>query len=236
MLYCWALLAAGNWDTLPGDKRPERALLGLRKELELFANIRPAMLFDALADACPLKPEIVEGGLDIVVVRELTGGIYFGERGTKDTELGLAAYDVEQYAEEEVKRIAVTAFDMAMKRNKKVTSVDKANVLESSRLWRRVVTEVAKDYPEVTLEHLYIDNAAMQLVRNPKQFDVIVTGNIFGDILSDEASMITGSIGMLPSASLQKAISACMNRFMVLRLILLVRTKQIPWLQYCLQQ
>ena len=193
-----------KWDTLPGDKRPERALLGLRKELELFANIRPAMLFDALADACPLKPEIVEGGLDIVVVRELTGGIYFGERGTKDTELGLAAYDVEQYAEEEVKRIAVTAFDMAMKRNKKVTSVDKANVLESSRLWRRVVTEVAKDYPEVTLEHLYIDNAAMQLVRNPKQFDVIVTGNIFGDILSDEASMITGSIGMLPSASLAK--------------------------------
>ena len=162
------------------------------------------MLFDALADACPLKPEIVEGGLDIVVVRELTGGIYFGERGTKETDLGPAAYDVEQYAEEEVRRIAVTAFDMAMKRNKKVTSVDKANVLESSRLWRRVVTEVAKDYPEVTLEHLYIDNAAMQLVRNPKQFDVIVTGNIFGDILSDEASMITGSIGMLPSASLAK--------------------------------
>lgn len=193
-----------KWDTLPGDKRPERALLGLRKELELFANIRPAMLFDALADACPLKPEIVEGGLDIVVVRELTGGIYFGERGTKETDLGPAAYDVEQYAEKEVRRIAVTAFDMAMKRNKKVTSVDKANVLESSRLWRRVVTEVAKDYPEVTLEHLYIDNAAMQLVRNPKQFDVIVTGNIFGDILSDEASMITGSIGMLPSASLAK--------------------------------
>lgn len=193
-----------KWDTLPGDKRPERALLGLRKELELFANIRPAMLFDALADACPLKPEIVEGGLDIVVVRELTGGIYFGERGTKETDLGPAAYDVEQYAEEEVRRIAVTAFDMAMKRNKKVTSVDKANVLESSRLWRRMVTEVAKDYPEVTLEHLYIDNAAMQLVRNPKQFDVIVTGNIFGDILSDEASMITGSIGMLPSASLAK--------------------------------
>ena len=194
-----------KWDTLPGDKRPERALLGLRKELELFANIRPAMLFDALADACPLKPEIVEGGLDIVVVRELTGGIYFGERGTKETDLGPAAYDVEQYAEEEVRRIAVTAFDMAIKRNKKVTSVDKANVLESSRLWRRVVTEVAKDYPEVTLEHLYIDNAAMQLVRNPKQFDVIVTGNIFGDILSDEASMITGSIGMLSSASMNES-------------------------------
>ena len=193
-----------KWDTLPGDQRPERALLGLRKELGLFANIRPALLFDALADACPLKAEIVEGGLDIVVVRELTGGIYFGEKGTKETPLGQAAYDVEQYSEEEVKRIAITAFEMAQKRNKKVTSVDKANVLESSRLWRRVVTEVAKDYPDVTLDHLYIDNAAMQLVRNPKQFDVIVTGNIFGDILSDEASMITGSIGMLPSASLAK--------------------------------
>ena len=193
-----------KWDTLPGDQRPERALLGLRKELGLFANIRPALLFDALADACPLKAEIVEGGLDIVVVRELTGGIYFGEKGTKETPLGQAAYDVEQYSEEEVKRIAITAFEMAQKRNKKVTSVDKANVLESSRLWRRVVTEVAKDYPDVTLNHLYIDNAAMQLVRNPKQFDVIVTGNIFGDILSDEASMITGSIGMLPSASLAK--------------------------------
>ncbi|MBN7774501.1 3-isopropylmalate dehydrogenase [Clostridium aminobutyricum] len=193
-----------KWDTLPGDQRPERALLGLRKELGLFANLRPAILFDELADACPLKPEIVEGGLDIVVVRELTGGIYFGEKGFKQTDLGLAAYDVEQYAEEEVRRIAVVAFDMAMKRNKKVTSVDKANVLESSRLWRRVVAEVAKDYPEVTLENLYIDNATMQLVKNPKQFDVIVTSNIFGDILSDEASMITGSIGMLPSASLAK--------------------------------
>ncbi|MEL7655398.1 MAG: 3-isopropylmalate dehydrogenase, partial [Bacillota bacterium] len=137
-------------------------------------------------------------------VRELTGGIYFGEKGFKDTELGKAAYDVEQYAEEEVRRIAVVAFDMAMKRNKKLTSVDKANVLESSRLWRSVVTEVAKDYPEVELSHMYIDNAAMQMVRNPKQFDVIVTSNIFGDILSDEASMITGSIGMLPSASLAK--------------------------------
>lgn len=193
-----------KWDTLPGDQRPERALLGLRKELGLFANLRPAILFDELADACPLKPEIVEGGLDIVVVRELTGGIYFGEKGFKDTDLGPAAYDVEQYAEEEVRRIAIVAFDMAMKRNKKVTSVDKANVLESSRLWRRVVAEVAKDYPEVTLDNLYIDNATMQMVKNPKQFDVIVTSNIFGDILSDEASMITGSIGMLPSASLAK--------------------------------
>lgn len=191
-----------KWDTLPGDQRPERALLGLRKALGLFANLRPALLFEQLADASPLKPEILAGGLDIVVVRELTGGIYFGEKGFKDTDLGPAAYDVEQYAEEEVRRIAKVAFDMAMKRNKHVTSVDKANVLESSRLWRRVVAEVAQDYPEVTLDNLYVDNAAMQLVRNPRQFDVIVTSNIFGDILSDEASQITGSIGMLPSASL----------------------------------
>ncbi len=193
-----------KWDTLPGDQRPERALLGLRKELGLFANLRPALLFEELADACPLKPEIIDGGMDIVVVRELTGGIYFGEKGYKDTELGRAAYDVELYAEEEVRRIAIVAFDMAMKRNKKLTSVDKANVLESSRLWRSVVKEVAEGYPEVELSHMYIDNAAMQMVRNPKQFDVIVTSNIFGDILSDEASMITGSIGMLPSASLAK--------------------------------
>lgn len=192
-----------KWDNLPGDERPERALLGLRKALGLFANLRPAMVFDELADASPLKPEIIEGGLDIVVVRELTGGIYFGEKGTKEsTDLGPAAYDIEQYAEEEVRRIAKVAFDMAMKRNKKVASVDKANVLESSRLWRRIVAEVAKDYPEVELDNLYVDNTAMQLVRNPKQFDVIVTSNIFGDILSDEASQITGSIGMLPSASL----------------------------------
>lgn len=194
-----------KWDNMPGDERPERALLGLRKALGLFANLRPAMVFDELSDASPLKPEILEGGLDIVVVRELTGGIYFGEKGTvAETNLGPAAYDVEQYAEEEVRRIAKVAFDMAMKRSKKVTSVDKANVLESSRLWRRVVAEVAKDYPEVELENFYVDNAAMQLVRNPKQFDVIVTSNIFGDILSDEASQITGSIGMLPSASLAK--------------------------------
>lgn len=191
-----------KWDTLPGDERPERALLGLRKELGLFANLRPALLFDELAEACPLKPEIVEGGLDIVVVRELTGGIYFGEKGTVDTDMGPAAYDVEQYSEGEVRRIAKVAFDMAMKRGKKLTSVDKANVLESSRLWRRVVAEVAQDYPQVEVNNFYIDNASMQLVRNPKQFDVIVTSNIFGDILSDEASMITGSIGMLPSASL----------------------------------
>jgi 3-isopropylmalate dehydrogenase len=193
-----------KWDTLPGDQRPERALLGLRKELGIFANIRPAILFEELAEACPLKSEIIEGGLDLVVVRELTGGIYFGEKGYKDTALGRAAYDVEQYAEEEIRRIAIVAFDMAMKRNKKLTSVDKANVLESSRHWRSIVKEVSKDYPEVELSHMYIDNAAMQMVRHPKQFDVIVTSNIFGDILSDEASMITGSIGMLPSASLAK--------------------------------
>lgn len=192
-----------KWDDLPGDQRPEKALLGLRKELGLFANLRPAIMFDELKAACPLKEEKVRGGLDLLVVRELTGGIYFGERGVKDTEnMGKAAYDVELYSEKEVERVAEIAFSMAMKRNKKVTSVDKANVLESSRLWRKTVAKVAERYPEVTLENLYVDNAAMQLVYNPKQFDVIVTSNIFGDILSDEASMITGSIGMLPSASL----------------------------------
>ena len=191
-----------KWDVLPGDQRPERALLGLRKELGLFANLRPAMIFEELADASPLKPELLEGGLDIVVVRELTGGIYFGERGTKETNMGPAAYDVEQYAEGEVERIARVAFDMARRRGEHVTSVDKANVLESSRLWRRTVAKVGLDYPDVKLDNLYVDNTAMQLVRDPKQFDVIVTSNIFGDILSDEASQITGSIGMLPSASL----------------------------------
>jgi len=196
------LLGGWKWDTLPGEQRPERGLLGLRKELNLFANIRPAVLFPELADACPLRPELVSGGLDLVVIRELTGGIYFGEKGYKETSMGLAAFDVEQYTEAEVRRIAEVAFDMAMKRRKQLTSVDKANVLESSRLWRKVVTETAKDFPEVTLNHLYVDNAAMQLVSSPKQFDVIVTSNMFGDILSDEASIITGSIGMLPSASL----------------------------------
>ena len=191
-----------KWDDMPSDKRPERALLGIRKELGLFANLRPAVIFESLSDACPLKPEIVEGGLDLVICRELTGGIYFGERGTKETDMGPAAYDVEMYSEGEVRRIAKVAFDMAMKRRKKVTSVDKANVLDSSRLWRRVVIEVSHEYPEVELNHFYVDNAAMQIVRNPKQFDVILTSNIFGDILSDEASQVTGSIGMLPSASL----------------------------------
>lgn len=191
-----------KWDNLGGQQRPEAALLGLRGQLKLFTNLRPALLHNALKDACPLKPEYVDGGLDIMVVRELTGGIYFGERGHREGKYGDEAYDTESYSEFEVKRIAKIAFDIAMQRNKKVTSVDKANILESSRLWRKVVNEVAKDYPEVTVDHLYVDNAAMQLVRYPKQFDVIVTSNMFGDILSDEASMITGSIGMLPSASL----------------------------------
>ncbi len=193
-----------KWDTLPGSLRPEQALLGLRKGLGLFANIRPAILFDQLKEACPLKAEITESGLDIIVIRELTGGIYFGEKGFKDTDMGKAAYDVEIYAEEEVRRIAVVGFETAMKRSKKLMSVDKANILESSRLWRRIVSEVAVDYPLVELSHMYVDNCAMQLVRNPGQFDVIVTSNMFGDILSDEASMITGSIGMLPSASLRE--------------------------------
>ncbi|MDR2133143.1 MAG: 3-isopropylmalate dehydrogenase [Clostridiales Family XIII bacterium] len=191
-----------KWDDLPGNERPETALLGLRKALGLFANIRPALLFEELAGACPLRPELTEGGIDLVVVRELTGGIYFGERGVKQTAMGEAAYDVEIYSEGEVKRIGAVAFDMARKRGKKLTSVDKANVLDSSRLWRRVMTSLAADYPDVELSHLYVDNAAMQLIKNPRQFDVIVTSNMFGDILSDEASMITGSLGMLPSASL----------------------------------
>jgi 3-isopropylmalate dehydrogenase len=191
-----------KWDTLPGHLRPERALLGLRGELGLYANLRPALLNKELKDACPLKPEIVGDGIDIMVVRELTGGMYFGDRGRREGKMGQEAYDTEAYSVGEVERIARVAFDIARKRNKKVTSVDKANVLESSRLWREVVVKVAAEYPNVTVDHMYVDNAAMQLVRNPKQFDVMVTTNMFGDILSDEASMITGSIGMLPSASL----------------------------------
>jgi len=187
-----------KWDTLPSDMRPEKALLGLRAGLGLFANLRPAVLFEQLAAACPLKPELTAGGLDILVVRELTGGIYFGKKERGEN----YAYDTMSYTEDEVRRIAHVAMKAAMGRSRKVTSVDKANILESSRLWRQVVTEVAAEYPEVTLSHMYVDNAAMQLVRNPKQFDVIVTENMFGDILSDEAAMITGSIGMLPSASL----------------------------------
>jgi len=194
-----------KWDNLPGDKRPEKALLGLRSGLGLFANLRPAILYEQLKEACPLRGDIIGDGLDIMVVRELTGGIYFGERGRRKTENGAEeAYDTLQYTADEIERIARIAFEIAMKRKKRVMSVDKANILESSRLWRSVVEEVSRDFPEVELAHMYVDNAAMQLVRNPHQFDVILTTNMFGDILSDEASMITGSIGMLPSASLGK--------------------------------
>lgn len=192
-----------KWDTLPGDKRPEAGLLGIRAGLGLYANLRPAVIYNALKDASPLKDDIVKDGIDIMVVRELTGGIYFGKRGRTDMgDMGEAAFDTEVYSVYEVERIARKAFEIAMKRRKIVTSVDKANVLESSRLWREVVTRVSCEYPEVTLNHMYVDNASMQLIRKPEQFDVIVTTNMFGDILSDEASMITGSIGMLPSASL----------------------------------
>jgi 3-isopropylmalate dehydrogenase len=191
-----------QWDHLPGDQRPERALLGLRSELGLYANLRPAALHKALADACPLRPELVPNGIDIMVVRELTGGLYFGDRGRKQTDMGEAAWDTELYSVEEVRRIAVMAFSIAQKRQKRVTNIDKANVLESSRLWRETVLAAAREYPDVMLDHLYVDNAAMQLIRDPGRFDVIVTTNMFGDILSDEASQITGSIGMLPSASL----------------------------------
>lgn len=190
-----------KWDTLPGDKRPEKALLGLRSELGLFANIRPAKMYKALADACPLKPEISENGLDLVIVRELTGGLYFGERGRRDN--GEVAYDELKYSRDEIERIGRVGFELAKKRKrKKVTSVDKANVIETSRLWREVMHELSKEYPEVEFEDMLVDNCAMQLVRNPGQFDVIITENMFGDILSDEASMTTGSIGMLPSSSL----------------------------------
>ncbi|MEJ8555183.1 3-isopropylmalate dehydrogenase [Tepidibacter sp. Z1-5] len=191
-----------KWDGLSGEKRPEKGLLKIRKILNLYANIRPAILFKELKKACPLKDEIIGDGIDICVVRELTGGIYFGEKATREGKNGKEAYDVESYNEQEIIRIAKTAFEIARKRNKKVVSVDKANVLESSRLWRKTVNEVSKKYEDVILEHMYVDNASMQLIKNPQQFDVILTSNMFGDILSDEASMITGSIGMLPSASL----------------------------------
>ena len=188
------------WYKLEPSKRPEAGLLRIRKELNLFANLRPAILYDELKGACPLKEEITEGGFDLMIMRELTGGLYFGERKTEEVDGVMTAFDSLTYNENEIRRIAKRAFDIAMKRRKKVTSVDKANVLDSSRLWRKV----AKDYPEVTLEHMLVDNSAMQLVKDPKQFDVILTENMFGDILSDEASMITGSIGMLASASLNE--------------------------------
>lgn len=190
------------WYQLEPSKRPEAGLLQLRKGLNLFANLRPAVLYDELKGACPLKKEIADRGFDLMIMRELTGGLYFGKRSTEEIDGVLTAKDELTYNENEIRRIAKRGFDIAMKRNKKVTSVDKANVLDSSRLWRKVVEEVAKDYPEVTLEHMLVDNCAMQLVKDPAQFDVVLTENMFGDILSDEASMVTGSIGMLASASL----------------------------------
>jgi 3-isopropylmalate dehydrogenase len=193
-----------KWDTLPGNKRPEAGLLAIRKELGLYANLRPAVIFEPLRDASPLKAEIIGENLDIMVVRELTGGIYFGERGTNEQGGVEEAYDTMSYSRPEIERIAKTGFELAMKRDKRLCSVDKANVLDSSRLWRKTVMERHKEYPEVKLTHMYVDNCAMQLVRNPSQFDVIVTSNMFGDILSDEASMISGSIGMLASASLNE--------------------------------
>ncbi|HZJ57186.1 MAG TPA: 3-isopropylmalate dehydrogenase [Clostridia bacterium] len=191
-----------KWDSLPGHLRPEAGLLGIRKALGVFANLRPAILFPQLKEASSLKAEVLGDGLDIMVVRELTGGLYFGERGRAGQGDSAKAWDTMEYSVSEIERIARVAFELAERRNKKLMSVDKANVLESSRLWREVVGAIASDYPEIELSHMYVDNAAMQLIRNPKQFDVIVTENMFGDILSDEASMLTGSLGMLPSASL----------------------------------
>ena len=190
------------WYKLPPNLRPEAGLLKIRKALNLFANLRPAILYEELADACPLRKDISEKGFDMLIMRELTGGLYFGERKTIEENGVLKAIDTLTYDENEIRRIAIKGFDIARKRRNKVTSVDKANVLDSSRLWRKVVEEVAKDYPDVTLEHMLVDNCAMQLVKDPSQFDVILTENMFGDILSDEASMVTGSIGMLASASL----------------------------------
>ena len=192
------------WYKLPPEKRPEAGLLGIRKALNLFANLRPAMLYPELYKACPLKEEVAEAGFDMLIMRELTGGLYFGARSTEEKNGEIVATDTLVYSESEIRRIAIKAFEVAMKRRKSVISVDKANVLDSSRLWRAVTAEVAKDYPDVELENMLVDNCAMQLVKDPGQFDVVLTENMFGDILSDEASMITGSIGMLSSASLNE--------------------------------
>ena len=191
-----------SWYELPPNKRPEAGLLAIRKGLELFANLRPAYLYSELKGACPLKEEVADKGFDMIIVRELTGGLYFGERSTKEVDGVVTAVDTLKYDENEIRRIAIKAFEIAMKRNKHIISVDKANVLDTSRLWRKIVAEVSKDYPEVKVEDMLVDNCAMQPVKNPAQFDVVLTENMFGDILSDEASMITGSIGMLSSASL----------------------------------
>lgn len=191
-----------KWDGQPANNRPERALLGLREALGLYTNLRPARIYDALRDACTLRPDIAARGFDLVIVRELTGGIYFGQRGRREGKYGPEAYDTEAYSVMEVERIARVAFETAMKRRKNVVSIDKANVLETSRLWRETMHRIAAEYPQVDYSDMYVDNAAMQLVRDPSRFDVVVTSNMFGDILSDEASQITGSIGLLPSASL----------------------------------
>ncbi len=191
-----------KWDTLPGNIRPEKALLGLRAALGLYTNLRPARIFPALKGACALRPDIIDRGFDLVIVRELTGGIYFGERGRREGKYGPEAYDTEAYSVLEVERIARVAFETARKRRKNVVSIDKANVLETSRLWRETVHRIAAEYPDVALSDMLVDNAAMQLIRDPSRFDVVVTSNMFGDILSDEASQITGSIGLLASASL----------------------------------
>lgn len=191
-----------KWDTLPAAQRPEKGLLGIRAAMGLYTNLRPAKLYPALKDECPLRADIVAQGFDLMMVRELTGGIYFGERGRREGEYGPEAYDTERYSVMEIERIAHAAFDAARKRRKNVISIDKANVLETSRLWRETVHRIAKEYPDVTVTDMLVDNAAMQLVRRPSQFDVVVTSNMFGDILSDEASQITGSIGLLASASL----------------------------------
>ena len=193
-----------KWDNLAGNIRPEKALLGIRAAMGLFTNLRPAKLYPALKGECPLREDIVANGFDIMIVRELTGGIYFGDRGYREGKYGEEAYDTESYSRMEIERIVRVAFETARKRRKKLTSIDKANVLETSRLWRKIVHELAVEYPDVEVSDMLVDNAAMQLVRNPSQFDVIVTSNMFGDILSDEASQITGSIGMLPSASLNE--------------------------------
>lgn len=195
-------VGGSKWDSLPLEKRPEKAILGLRQKMNLYTNLRPGILFPDLIEASPLKNHIIEGGFHILVVRELLGGIYFGEKSSLNINNKRVSFDKEEYSDFEIQRIAKRAFEFARTRNKRLVSVDKANVLESSRLWRKVVEEVSVDYPDISLSHMYIDNAAMQVARDPKQFDVVLTSNLFGDILSDEISILTGSIGLLPSASL----------------------------------
>ena len=220
-------VGGAKWDTLPGHLRPEKGLLGIRSALGLFANLRPARIFEPLREASPLRADIINGSLDIMVVRELTGGIYFGERGRLEENGVQAAYDTEKYSVPEIERIARIGFDLAMKRGKKLCSVDKANVLESSRLWRETVTKMAAEYPEVELSYMYVDNCAMQLVRNPSQFDVILTSNIFGDILSDEASMIFLSVAMMLKYSLGQPEASDLIETAVAQVLTQARTPDI---------